>query len=79
MRYAGDEYHFTKNKELIKVEEEKAAEKLRAKLPQDLGDEVYGLWHEFEEMKTPEAKLVQALDKLDPVLQDLSVQAKTHK
>jgi putative hydrolase of HD superfamily len=77
--YAGDEFHFTKNKELTKVEEEKAAKKLRAKLPQDLGDEVYSLWHEFEEMKTPEAKLVQALDKLDPVLQDLSVQAKTHK
>lgn len=31
----------------------------------DIGEEIYNLWHEYEDQKTNEAKLVKALDKLE--------------
>jgi putative hydrolase of HD superfamily len=77
--YTGDVFHFYKDKKKSMIEEEIAAKKLKEKLPEDIGDEIYNLWKEFEEMKTSEAKLVQALDKLDPVLQDLPINSRTHK
>ena len=75
--YAGDELTFTKNKKLAVIEEEKAAKKLQQQLPDDLGKEIYDLWIEYEERKTPDAKLVQALDKLEPVLQNLVSEGKS--
>lgn len=47
------------------MNERKEIEKIRKMIGGDLGDEVYGLWHEFEELKTDEAKLVKALDSLE--------------
>jgi putative hydrolase of HD superfamily len=38
-------------------------------LPQALRDEIIGLWDEYEDAKTPEAKLAKALDKLETILQ----------
>jgi putative hydrolase of HD superfamily len=38
-------------------------------LPQTLSEEIIGLWEEYENAKTPEAKLAKALDKLETILQ----------
>ncbi|MDR1300491.1 MAG: HD domain-containing protein [Candidatus Nomurabacteria bacterium] len=40
-------------------------------LPKKLGDEIYDLWREYEDRKTPEAKYVKALDKLEATFQSL--------
>jgi putative hydrolase of HD superfamily len=38
-------------------------------LPQRLQDEITALWDEYEEARTPEARLAKALDKLETILQ----------
>jgi putative hydrolase of HD superfamily len=38
-------------------------------LPPRLRDEITGLWDEYEEARTPEARLAKALDKLETILQ----------
>lgn len=38
-------------------------------LPPRLQDEITGLWDEYEEARTPEARLAKALDKLETILQ----------
>jgi putative hydrolase of HD superfamily len=53
-----------------KAENERAAmQQLAAALPPDLGAEIAGLWHELEERHTAEARLVNAIDKLEVQLQ----------
>jgi len=62
------------NSDVKKVKEEaelKAIKKISAVLPEDLGDEIYGLWEEYEKKKTPEARYVKALDKLEAGFQAL--------
>lgn len=49
--------------------EEDGLKVLIEKLPPDLGHEVYGLWHEFEDCKTVEARCAKALDNLEAQLQ----------
>ncbi len=48
--------------------EEKAAQQLFNMLPKDQADEIYGLWREFEELKTSEAKFAACMDRLQPLL-----------
>jgi len=38
-------------------------------LPEDMQQEMLALWEEYEFMKTPEARLVKALDKLETLVQ----------
>lgn len=38
-------------------------------LPQDMRAELMGLWEEYEQAETPEARVVKALDKLETLLQ----------
>lgn len=38
-------------------------------LPEDIQEEIMDLWEEYESAKTPEARLVKALDKLETLLQ----------
>jgi putative hydrolases of HD superfamily len=42
---------------------------LIAPLPAALQEEIAGLWDEYEEARSPEAKLAKALDKLETILQ----------
>lgn len=49
--------------------EEKAIEELGKKLPKNHGTEISGLWYEYEEQKTKEAKFVKALDKIETMHQ----------
>jgi putative hydrolase of HD superfamily len=48
-----------------------AADRLYALLPEDQGAELRRLWDEFEERATPEARFARALDRLQPILQDV--------
>ncbi|MDX5437629.1 MAG: HD domain-containing protein [Pontibacter sp.] len=56
-------------KELKHMHELKAIENLRQKLTGGLGQHVYELWHEFEEKLTYEARVANALDKLEVQIQ----------
>lgn len=51
-----------------KEREEKAANRIFALLPDDQCKMMRGLWDEFEEAKTPEAKFAHVLDNMQPVL-----------
>jgi putative hydrolase of HD superfamily len=46
-----------------------AMQKYRDLLPEELGTRIYDLWREYEDKKTPESRLVTALDKIDANLQ----------
>ncbi|HSU72353.1 MAG TPA: HD domain-containing protein [Candidatus Binatia bacterium] len=66
--YCGDVFTYDeKGREGKKEREAAAAEKLFGKMP---GTDLHALWIEFEANETPEAKIVQALDKLHPILQN---------
>ena len=70
--YAGDTYCYDEKAGENKTERENAAaEKLFGKLEEPLKSEIYSLWTEFEEGKTPEAKFASAMDRLQPLLLNL--------
>jgi putative hydrolases of HD superfamily len=55
---------------VVKIEDKKrheraAMEKFKETLPDDLGQEIFDLWEEYEETKTKEAAFVKALDKME--------------
>ncbi|MFG2140104.1 HD family hydrolase [Streptomyces sp. NPDC048650] len=52
------------------VEEEVAVRRFTS-LPGPLGTEFLDLWHEYEEGRTPEARLVRGVDRLNPALMRL--------
>jgi len=68
---AGDTFAYdTVNVETQHAREVKAAERLFGLLPTQQGSELLALWHEFEERQTPESKYANALDRLQPLLQN---------
>ena len=69
--YAGDTPAFDHNGRNGKKEREiQAAEKLFNILPDDLKTKIDSLWGEYEESKTPEAKFVKAIDRLQGFAQN---------
>ena len=63
--YAGDTWAYDREGHEDKEErEERAAEKLFPLLPEDLERRLRGLWDEFEEGRTEEARFAQAMDRL---------------
>ncbi|NLP46039.1 MAG: HD domain-containing protein [Epulopiscium sp.] len=67
--YAGDTFCYDEKANEDKADREnKAAQKLFAILPEDQTKEMWGLWQEFEEGKTPEAKFATCLDRLQPII-----------
>jgi len=56
-------------KKLKDAAELSAMQKYRELLPAELGARVFDLWREYEDKKTPESRLVTALDKIDANLQ----------
>lgn len=69
---AGDTYCYDSAGNTTKEEREKAAaDRLFALLPPEQEKEFRGLWEEFEEWKTPEAKFAAAMDRLQPLLLNL--------
>src|SRR5215469_324610 len=55
------------------VAERAAADRLFALLPADQADTVRELWDEFEERATAEARFARALDRLQPMLENVKV------
>lgn len=66
---AGDTYAYDAEGNATKREREvKAADRIFHILPPDQEEYFRGLWEEFEENETPEARFANALDKLQPTM-----------
>ena len=66
---AGDTYAYdTKGLATQKERESKAADRIFGLLPNDQKEELYALFEEFEEGKTPEARFAKTMDNLQPIL-----------
>lgn len=69
---AGDTFCYDAEANRDKLErEERAADRLFGMLPPDQGRELRALWEEFEAAASPEARYAAALDRIQPVLQNL--------
>ncbi|HUJ07194.1 MAG TPA: HD domain-containing protein [Streptosporangiaceae bacterium] len=53
--------------------ERAAADRIFALLPDDQRDRLRGLWDEFTERRTADAKFARALDRLQPMLENMAV------
>lgn len=75
---AGDTFCYDDKANEDKAErEQKAAERLFNILPEDQAEEIFNLWREFEERKTPEARFASCLDRLQPLLLNYSTEGYT--
>jgi putative hydrolase of HD superfamily len=69
---AGDTFAYdTAGNETKAARERAAAERIFALLPDDQATHVRDLWDEFEDRQTPEARFAHALDRLQPLLQNM--------
>ncbi|MFA5835082.1 MAG: HD domain-containing protein [Bacteroidota bacterium] len=59
------------------VREQAAIVNVRTQLGDVIGEEIYQLWHEFENQETYEAKVANALDKLEVQIQHNEADIKT--
>lgn len=67
--YAGDTYAYDAKGNSDKKERElKAADRLFSILPSDQCDKFRGLWEEFEEGVTAEAKFAASMDRIQPLM-----------
>jgi len=77
---AGDTFCYDEKANLDKGDrEQKAAARLFSMLPEDQGREIHGLWEEFEECETPEARFAAALDRLQPLIHNTRTEGHTWK
>lgn len=56
----------------IAEQEAAAAERIFGLLPEPIGSELLALWHEFEGRQTPESQFAKAVDRVNPVIQNLA-------
>jgi putative hydrolases of HD superfamily len=70
---AGDLFVYADAAQQARQEEAEraAADRIFALLPADQAAGLRGLWDEFEERRTPEARFARALDRLQPMLENL--------
>jgi putative hydrolase of HD superfamily len=59
--------------------ERRAAERIFGMLPEDQAAEMRTLWEEFEACETAEAKFARAMDRFEPLLQNVSNEGGTWK
>lgn len=70
--YAGDTFCYDVKGNGDKTEREsKAADKIFGMLPVEKGKFFHSLWREFEENSTPESKFANAMDRMQPLLNNL--------
>lgn len=67
---AGDYIVYTDQTAAKEAAELKAAARIFGILQDEQSKELYGLWQEFEERNTPEAKFAAAIDRLEPLMQN---------
>lgn len=69
---AGDTFAYDVNANQTKTDRELvAADRIFGLLETDQATRLRGLWNEFEEQETPEARYAHALDRLQPLLQNM--------
>lgn len=77
---AGDTFCYDeKANEDKEQREEMAAQRLFNILPTDQAKEIYELWREFEELKTPESRFAACLDRLQPLILNYNTNGHTWK
>jgi putative hydrolases of HD superfamily len=78
---AGDLFVYADDAQQARQEEAEraAADRIFALLPPDQAAAFRGLWDEFEERRTPEARFARCLDRLQPMLQNLTAGGGTWK
>ena len=70
---AGDIFIFDKVKDHTNTTEERqAASRIFGLLPKNQAEEFLSLWEEFEARETDEAKFARSMDRLEPLLQNVS-------
>jgi putative hydrolase of HD superfamily len=75
---AGDVFVYDEEARAAKEEHEAAAaDRLYGLLPPDQGAELRALWEEFEAKATPEARFAAAIDRLQPVLLNLTTHGRS--
>lgn len=75
---AGDVPAFEENRKEEKIKNErKAIENIKKMLGNNAGDEIYGLWQEYESSQTTESKFVKALDRIEVLIQHNEADIKT--
>src|SRR5580700_12099939 len=78
---AGDLFAYADDAQQARQEqaERAAADRIFALLPDGQAGELRGLWDEFEERRTPEARFARGLDRLQPMLANLTAGGGTWK
>lgn len=77
---AGDTFAYdTVNQATQHEREQVAADRLFGLLPSEQGSELRALWEEFEHRATPESKYANALDRLQPLMQNFYSGGKSWK
>jgi len=78
---AGDLFAYADDAQQARQEqaERAAADRIFALLPDGQAGELRGLWDEFEERRTPEARFARGLDRLQPMLANLAAGGGTWK
>ncbi len=75
---AGDTYAYDEEgKKTKEARELCAAERIYGLLPKDQKEKMRGLWDEFEEWETPEAKFAHAMDCLQPLMLNAAADGKS--
>jgi putative hydrolase of HD superfamily len=68
---AGDTFCYSLEQRQTQMRrEKKAAERIFGLLPEPQADELRQLWREFEAQQTPESRFANAVDRLQPLLQN---------
>jgi putative hydrolase of HD superfamily len=70
-------YASAEDQERQEAAERAAADRIFGLLPPDQGASARGLWDEFEERRTPEARFARALDRLQPMLANIQADGGT--
>jgi 5'-deoxynucleotidase YfbR-like HD superfamily hydrolase len=77
---AGDTFAYDSvNQATQEARERRAADRLFGLLPEEQGRELRALWEEFEHRQTPESKYANALDRLQPLMQNFYSGGKSWK
>lgn len=77
---AGDTFIYDTAKSHVNTHEERAAaERIFGLLPAEQAEELITIWEEFEAGETDEAKFARSMDRLEPLLQNVSNQGGTWK
>jgi putative hydrolase of HD superfamily len=77
---AGDIFLYDKTVSHCNTEaERKAAQRIFGMLPKDQAEEMIALWEEFEACETEDSKFAKSMDRLEPLLQNVSNDGGTWK